>query len=95
MDVFAFPSVTEGLGLVAIEAQACGIPTIVSPGVPDEAMVSSLAVKVDLDAGLWAQTIVKLLDCSHPEDVHEQIISSGYDIVTSTKSLMEVYLGDF
>ncbi len=37
MDVFALPSIYEGLGLVAIEAQAAGLPTILSSSVPPEA----------------------------------------------------------
>lgn len=37
MDVFAFPSVVEGLGLALIEAMACGVPVVASAvgGVPE------------------------------------------------------------
>lgn len=37
MDVFLFPSEVEGLGLAVVEAQAAGIPCIVSDAVPAEA----------------------------------------------------------
>lgn len=37
MDVFVCSSISEGLGIVAIEAQACGLHVIASPEVPDAA----------------------------------------------------------
>lgn len=37
MDVFLFPSLYEGLGMVLIEAQANGLPCVVSSTVPSEA----------------------------------------------------------
>jgi glycosyltransferase involved in cell wall biosynthesis len=39
MDVFLFPSIHEGLGIVVVEAQAAGLPCVVSDGVPEEAVV--------------------------------------------------------
>ena len=33
-DVFLMPSITEGFGMAAIEAQAAGIPTLLSIGIP-------------------------------------------------------------
>ena len=35
-DVFVFPTLVEGLGMVVIEAMACGLPVIVTPAGPDE-----------------------------------------------------------
>lgn len=49
MDVFAFPSINEGLGIVAIEAQASGLPCIMSTGVPAEAAATNLAVRLPLN----------------------------------------------
>ena len=37
MDVFVFPSIFEGLGLVLLEAQAAGLPCIVSEAIQPEA----------------------------------------------------------
>ena len=34
MDVFLFPSLYEGLGIAALEAQAAGLPCIISDSVP-------------------------------------------------------------
>ena len=39
MDVFLFPSLWEGLGLALVEAQAAGIPCVLSEHIPYEADV--------------------------------------------------------
>jgi glycosyltransferase EpsF len=91
MDIFAFPSLFEGLGIVAIEAQACGLPIILSPGIPSEAIVSSLAIQVELNEDLWASKIDEMLRLVKKRDVHQEIINNGYDINTSSKKLMNFY----
>ena len=93
MDLFAFPSLYEGLGIVAIEAQACGVPTIVSPGVPDEVLISTLARKIELDVDRWVIEIEHMLEHPESKDVHEEIVRSGFDIDECTNKLMSVYLG--
>jgi len=59
MDVFAFPSLFEGLGIVAVEAQAAGLPTVCSEHIPEEAFVTGLARKVPLTDGAdgWAKAL--------------------------------------
>ncbi len=66
MDIFVFPSVFEGLGLVAIEAEACGLPVFASKYViPEEVNIDKEIFKfIELDKGeeYWADTIVNDLD---------------------------------
>lgn len=61
MDRFVFPSFCEGLGIAAIEAQRAGIPCVISSAVPEEAVVSNLVKKLDLDlsAEKWAETVLQ------------------------------------
>ena len=40
MDIFIFPSIHEGLGIALIEAQAAGLPCIISDTIPKEAVIS-------------------------------------------------------
>lgn len=48
MDIMVMPSLWEGFGLVAVEAQANGLPTIVSDVFTDEVFVSNLIIKCSL-----------------------------------------------
>ena len=62
MDVFLFPSFWEGLGLVMIEAQAAGLPTVCSDQVPLEAhVVPNLVTRVTLSApaAIWAKKVLE------------------------------------
>ena len=43
MDVFLMPSTSEGLAMAAVEAQASGLPCVLSTGVPELALVCSNA----------------------------------------------------
>lgn len=50
LDVFIFPSLFEGLGIVLIEAQRMGVPCVVSDAIPEAANVSNLVVKMPKDS---------------------------------------------
>lgn len=61
MDVFVFPSLAEGLGLVLVEAQAAGLPCIFSDCVPEEAdVVDDLVHRLPLTAPAadWARRAI-------------------------------------
>lgn len=59
--IFLFPSKIEGLGIVAIEAQACGIPCIVSETIPKEVDMKIGLVKFkNLDKYLWIEAIKEI-----------------------------------
>ena len=62
MDVFVFPSIFEGLGLVLLEAQAAGLPCIVSEAIQPEADLGlNLFTNLKLDDGveIWSKHIMK------------------------------------
>jgi glycosyltransferase involved in cell wall biosynthesis len=63
MDCFVFPSRYEGLGLVAVEAQAAGLPCLLSDRVPKEAIVDQTLVKVlslEDSPEVWVDAIMNL-----------------------------------
>lgn len=63
MDVMCFPSIYEGLGIAAVEAQAASLPVVVSEGVPESANISSYYHKLNLSDALssWVDTVCSFL----------------------------------
>lgn len=57
MDLFLFPSLAEGFGMAALEAQAASLPVIASENVPLKTKVSELITYLPLDAKLWGREL--------------------------------------
>lgn len=95
-DVFLFPSLYEGLGIVLIEAQAAGIPCLTSDKVvPYEAKVTDLLHYYPLEnnANLWAKKILQILTQKY--DTYDEIKKAGYDIEQNTNWLEEFYINEY
>ena len=92
MDVFAFPSLYEGLGIVLIEAQASGLPCCVSDSVSQEAILTKLIQRRPLRDGAlaWAKWILSRKD-EPRHDTTAEIQQAGYDIRTTTLWLQHFY----
>lgn len=91
MDVFVFPSLYEGLGIVLIEAQVSGIKCIVSDTVPKEALKTDLAIPLSLNksAAEWCDAV---LDDSIKWNPNGDI--NDYDMNKEIKRLEKLYLGE-
>ncbi|WP_444659805.1 glycosyltransferase family 1 protein [Caproiciproducens sp. R2] len=94
MDVFVFPSLFEGLGIVSIEAQAAGLRCIVSDVIPHEALITDLIEPMSLQASPleWAKKILKYSNGYERKDTLEQIREAGYDIKEQAKWLEKFYI---
>lgn len=92
-DVFLFPSLFEGLGLVAVEAQATGLSCVVSDEVPAPDL-TGYEVKLSLGENndVWSDTILHVQTISDREDATESISAGGYDIKTEAMKLQNFYL---
>lgn len=94
-DIFVFPSVKEGLPLAVVEAQASGLPTLISEGVPADALMGGNAQRIALEAGAeqWAHTCLQQLDVALKGERHDDVglvRSRGFDIAQTS-----VWLADF
>lgn len=92
MDVFLFPSLYEGLGIVIIEAQTSGLPCIVSDVVPKEVEVTDLIkfIKLEENDEYWCNEIVNISKQKRKSKLNI-IEKSNYNIYTQTERLKEIY----
>ena len=94
MDAFAFPSLYEGLPVTMVEAQAAGLPCIISDKVPSECILTEGLVDVlPLSAGAeaWADAILEKRNTPRT-DHSAEIAAHGFDITTEAVKLQEFYL---
>ena len=96
-DLFVFPSVKEGLPLAVVEAQASGLPTVMSTGVPESALMGAFAQRVPLDEGAekWGRICVQYMNNALSHERHdgvELVRSRGFDIEQTSKWLEAFYV---
>ena len=93
-DVVALPSLYEGLGLVAIEAQATGLPCLLSDRIPKEADLTGLCRYLPInDPQSWSDALATL----EPRDggaraARKRADFANYDIAEQATRLTNRYL---
>lgn len=88
-DVFLFPSVHEGLGIAAVEAQAAGLPCLCSTGVPPLAKVTDNCLFLPPDEEAWAKAAQEAATVR--EDTYNQIVAAGFDIHATAAWMTDFY----
>ncbi|MBR1748003.1 MAG: glycosyltransferase [Clostridia bacterium] len=87
-DCLLMPSLYEGLPLVGIEAQSCGLPVFLSDAVTRECDFGGARFFARADEDLFSAISMcegLRIDC------REELISRGYEIRTAAKRLEQVY----
>jgi len=92
MDVFVFPSLHEGLGLVLIEAQAANLKCVVSDKIPTEAFVTpnikSLSLKDSINT--WKNEILNCKNDRTDYSYNKKLLDM-YDIKHTSKWIFDFY----
>lgn len=97
MDCFLLPSLYEGLPVVGVEAECCGLPMFFSTEIPKESSPCNdigFFIGLDKSAKEWADKVLsetkKALVCRR--DHQEVVKSAGFDSVAEGKKLTEFYI---
>lgn len=92
-DVFLFPSLYEGLPVSIIEAQASGLPCILSNTIDPETAITDNVEFLSLDAPIsqWVEIILSKMDFDRT-DQSNKISLAGYDVTENSNYLCEHYI---
>ena len=92
-DVLLFPSRGEGLGMVAVEAQAAGLPVLASSAVPRECVVVPGLVRfreLSDGAGAWADDLLALAERKDDTEASNRMVAGSAFAIWNSADALEV-----
>lgn len=93
MDCFLMPSIYEGLPFVLIEAQASGLPCVISNTINKDAKITPYLHYCELNSDVtkWVNTIENALSFENRENATQYIEKAGFNINETIKFLETTY----
>lgn len=96
MDVFLFPSLFEGLPFTLLEAQANGLPCVISNQITGEAVLSRenvTMISLAESPEKWAKAVFKMKEAGRieREEAARRLAEAGFDIHKEGQKLMLLY----
>lgn len=97
MDVFVFPSFYEGMPNTVIEAQATGLPCVISDSITREANVTGIVDYLSLkdEPSVWAEkAIEKATEETGRSLFGEKLVSCRYDVQSTVDDFVKLIFKD-
>jgi len=93
MDLIIMPSLHEGLCLAALEAQACGVPILVSDVFAEETFVVDNCRKLSLDENdeQWAELSISMINLAR-KDESEKFLEKKMDYESMMSRIVETII---
>ena len=93
-DFFIFPSIVEGLGIAAIEAQACGLYAICADTLPREANITDRFISLPItEPSIWATKMSELSPSHERARYADTVKKAGFDISAPASQISNLYRG--
>jgi len=94
MDIMVMPSLFEGFPVVSVEAQASGLPVLISSSVTNETQLTEAYSRLSLDESpdRWAEKVLELVNSNVRKSQLKAVADAGFDIGEEAKKLGGLYI---